>query len=86
MYFLADFWSIAQWAYLFNSKILYVNCDDDHATCQEVPVLYSSHEEADCQMLFDLKSVDPLLNVVVRPAGIDCVAIAQACSLNYDKQ
>ena len=36
-------------------------------------------------MLFYLKSVDPLLNVVIGSAHTGCLVIALACTLNYDK-
>ena len=95
MYFLVEFWSNDKLAYLFNSKILYVNCNDkcyqcyannNQAVCQEVHALYSKHEEADSCMFFHLKSIDPPLNLSIRTANNDCLIIALACRLNHDNQ
>ena len=82
-------------AYLFKSKILYVNCIDkcyqyyannNQVVCQEVNALCSTHEEADSHMFFHLKSIDPPSNVITRTADTDCLIIALACRLNYDNQ
>ena len=82
-------------AYLFNSKTLYVNCNDkcyqyyannNQVVCQEVNALCSTHEEADSHMFFHLKSIDPPSNVIIRTADTDCLITALACRLNYDNQ
>ena len=55
-YLSADIWSNDQVDYLFNLKILYVNCNakcyqyyanNNQVVCQEILALYSTYEEVD---------------------------------------
>ena len=93
MHFLVKIWRSDEHARLFNSKTLYVNCNDicykfytcsDSVICDEVPELYCTHEEADSRMFFHLGSIQSPSNVIIRTAGTDCLIIALACRLNYD--
>ena len=53
--------------------------------CEEVPELYSTHEEADNRMFFHLANVNVPSNVVIRTADTDCLIIGLASQHLYEE-
>ena len=91
--FLVDHWMEGNYAHILKDKVLYANCGnfcysfkvvDDRVVRRIEPLLFSTHEEADSRMVFQLGASDTVGEVVFRTNDTDVAVILFGCYEDLD--
>ena len=91
---LTSYWKNDCLAAVYGNKTLIANCGDtcysyfvnnEKVRTAELMDMFSTHEEADSRMMYDVAKLAPPANVVVRTVDTDVLIIALGCIFSLDK-